>query len=130
LPGSGALRGRGSKLVVLLVLGVLVLSLVLPLVIESLIAERLQAALETSEKPDVEVSSSFPPEMLLGRIDEVQVTMAQPNASVVLLEGVRVYVPSLIAGNPEIEADKCSTNVDYKYITDQIQCQIVATIPY
>src|SRR5215210_558176 len=37
LPGSGALKGRGSKLVVLLVLVVLVLYLVLPLVIESLI---------------------------------------------------------------------------------------------
>src|ERR687894_501166 len=43
LPGSGPLRGRGSKLVVLLVLGVLVLYLVLPLVIESFIAGGVQA---------------------------------------------------------------------------------------
>ena len=125
MPGSGALRGRGSKLVVLLALGVLVLYLVLPLVIESLIAWRLQTSFGTPTKPDVEVSSNFPPMMLLGRIDRVQVTMAQPNASVDL-EGVRVSVPSLIAGNPSIEAENCLThNIYYKDVTvmyNQIQC--------
>jgi predicted nucleic acid-binding Zn ribbon protein len=45
LPGSGALRGRGRKVVVLLVLGVLILYLVLPLVMESLISGSL--AIET-----------------------------------------------------------------------------------
>src|SRR5215216_6226632 len=77
LPGSGALRGRGRKVVVLLVLGVLLLYLVLPLVMESLIAWRLQTEFDTSTKPDVEVSSKFPPMMLVGRIDRVQVTMDQ-----------------------------------------------------
>ena len=129
------MRGRGSKLVILLALGVLVLYLVLPLVVESLIAWRLQTELvRLAQQPDVEVSSievssSFPPMMLLGRIDRVQVTMAQrnepnePNASVDL-EGVRVYVPSLIAGNPSIEAEHCliHNNIDYKDVTDQIQC--------
>src|SRR5829696_3069819 len=57
--GSGALRGRGTKLLILLVLVVLFLYLVLPLVMESLIAWRLQTALEgtafeTPTKPDVE----------------------------------------------------------------------------
>jgi hypothetical protein len=114
--------------VVLLALGVLVLYLVLPLVIESLIAWRLQTELVRLREPDVEVSSSFPPMMLLGRIDRVQVTMAQPNEpnepnASVDLEGVRVYAPSLIAGNPSIEAENCLThNIDYKDVTDQIQC--------
>ena len=130
LPGSGALRGRGSKLAVLLVLGVLVLYLVPPLVIESLIAGQVQTALDTRTKPDVEVSSIFPPMMFLGRIDSVQVTLDQPslqgrplyNASADL-QGVSVSVPSLIAGNPSIEAENCSIPID-RY-TDQIQCQQV-----
>src|SRR5215212_550875 len=42
--GSGALRGRWRKLVVVLVVGALLLYLVLPLVMESLIAWRLPPA--------------------------------------------------------------------------------------
>jgi hypothetical protein len=117
--GSGALRGRGTKLVVLLVLGVLLLYLALPLVIESLIAWRLQAEFPTSTKPDVEVSSKFPPMMLVGRIDSVQVTMDQLSLQGTLynnaradLEGVSVSVPSLIAGNLEYEAEDCSLFID------------------
>jgi hypothetical protein len=113
--GSGALRGRGTKLVVLLVLGVLLLYLVLPLVIESLIAGSLQTEFDTSTKPDVEVSSKFPPMMLVGRIDSVQVTMDQLslqgrryNNARADLEGVSVSVPSLIAGNLEYETEGCS----------------------
>src|SRR5215210_2586681 len=81
--GSGALRGRGRKLLILLVLVVLFLYLVLPLVLESLIASSVQTALEGTTferptKPDVEVSSTyFPPKMLLGRIDRVEVTIDQ-----------------------------------------------------
>jgi hypothetical protein len=115
LPGSGALRGRGSKLVVLLALGVLVLYLVPPLVIESLIAGRVQTALETSKKPDVEVSSTFPPMMLLGRIGKVTVSSEQiilPEGDVAYdatatLRGVSVSVPSLIVGEPEYEIKSC-----------------------
>src|SRR5215217_2982689 len=113
--GSGALRGRGTKLVVLLVLGVLLLYLVLPIVIESLIAGSLQTEFDTSTKPDVEVSSKFPPMMLVGRIDRVQVTMDQLslqgrryNNARADLEGVSVSVPSLIAGNLEYETEGCS----------------------
>jgi hypothetical protein len=119
LTGSGALRGRGTKLVVLLVLGVLLLYLVLPLVIESLIAWRLQTEFDTSTKPDVEVSSKFPPMMLVGRIDSVQVTMDQLSLQGRLynnaradLEGVSVSVPSLIAGNLEYETEGCSLFID------------------
>jgi len=119
LPGSGALRGRGRKLVVLLVLVVLFLYLVLPLVIESLIAWRLQTALGTQTKPNVEVSSTFPPMMLLGRIDRVQVRMDQASLQGALLynaradlKGVSVSVPSLIEGNLAIETESCSLSVD------------------
>jgi hypothetical protein len=115
LTGSGALRGRGTKLVVLLVLAVLFFYLVLPLVIESLIAGSLQTEFDTSTKPDVEVSSKFPPMMLVGRIDSVQVTMDQLslqgrryNNARADLEGVSVSVPSLIAGNLEYETEGCS----------------------
>ena len=119
LPGSGALRGRGRKVVVLLVLGVLILYLVLPLVMESLIAWRLQTAFGTPTRPDVEVSSNFPPMMLLGRIDRVQVTMDQASLQGVPLynaraelKGVSVSVPSLIAGSLAIETESCSLRVD------------------
>ena len=114
MTGSGALRGCGTKLAVLLVLVVLFLYLVLPLVLESLIASKVQTALEGTAferptKPDVEVSSNFPPMMpmmLLGRIDRVEVTIDQNSRAVV--KGVRVSVPSLIAGNPAYETKSCS----------------------
>ena len=119
MPGSGALKGRGRKLVVLLVLVVLVLYLVLPLVIESLIAWRLQTAFGTPTKPEVEVSSNFPPMMFLGRFDSVQVRMDQASLQGVLLynasadlKGVSVSVPSLINGSLAIETESCSLSVD------------------
>ena len=119
MPGSGALKGRGRKLVVLLVLVVLVLYLVLPLVIESLIAWRLQTAFGTPTKPDVEVSSNFPPMMLLGRMDRVQVTMDQASLQGVAvynaqadLKDVKISVPSLLEGNPTIETQSCSLSTE------------------
>ena len=115
MPGSGALRGRGGRVVVLLVLGVLLLYLVLPLVMESLIAWRLQMAFGTPTKPNVEVSSNFPPELLLGRIDRIQVRMDQATLQGAALynaeadlKGVNVSVPSLLGGNPTIETQSCS----------------------
>ena len=119
MPGSGVLRGRGRKLLVLLVLGVLFLYLVLPLGIESLIAWRLQTAFGTPTKPNVEVSSNFPPMMLLGRFDSVQVRMDQASLQGVPLynvradlKGVSVSVPSLIDGNLAIETESCSLSVE------------------
>ena len=119
MPGSGALRGRGRKLVVLLVLVVLVLYLVLPLAMESLIAWRLQTALGTPRKPNVEVSSNFPPMMLLGRIDKVQVRMDQASLQGAAvynaqadLRGVKVSVPSLLEGTPTIETQSCSLSAE------------------
>jgi hypothetical protein len=112
---SGALRGRGRKLVVLLVLVALFLFLVLPVVLESLLAWRLQTAFGTPTKPDVQISSNFPPELLLGRIDRIQVRMEQANLQGVAvynaqadLKDVKVSVPSLLEGNPTIETQSCS----------------------
>jgi LmeA-like phospholipid-binding/zinc-ribbon domain len=117
--GSGALRGRGRKLAVVLVLVVLFSYLVLPLVIESLIASRLQTAFGTPTKPEVDVSSNFPPEMLLGHIDRIQVRMDQANLQGAALynaradlKGVNVSVPSLLEGNPTIETQSCSLSVE------------------
>src|SRR5918997_5674969 len=119
LPGSGALRGRGRKVVVLLILAALFFYLVLPLVIESLLAARLQTAFGTPTKPDVEVSSNFPPELLLGRIDRVQVRMDRASLQGVPLynaradlRGVSVSVPSLLEGSPTIETQSCSLSVE------------------
>src|SRR5215207_265411 len=119
LTGSGALRGRGRKLVVLLVLGVLLFYLVLPLVLESLIAWRLQTAFGTPTKPKVEVSSNFPPELLLGRIDRIQVRMDQATLQGAALynadadlKGVNVSVPSLLGGNLTIETQSCSLSAE------------------
>jgi hypothetical protein len=113
------LRGRWRKLVVLLVVVGLFLYLVLPLAIESVLAWRLQTAFGTPTKPDVEVSSNFPPELLLGRIDRVQVKMDQANLQGAALynaqadlRGVKVSVPSLLEGNPTIETQSCSLSAD------------------
>ena len=104
---------------VLLVLGVLFLYLVLPLVIESVLAGRLQTAFGTPTKPDVEISSNFPPELLLGRIDRIQVRMDQANLQGAALynaqadlKGVKVSVPSLLEGNPTIETQSCSLSAE------------------
>jgi len=117
--GSGALRGRGRKLAVLLVVGVLLLFLVLPLVVESLLAWRLQTTFGTPTKPDVEISSNFPPELLLGRIDRIQVKMDQASLQGAALynaqadlKGVKVSVPSLLGGNPTIETQSCSLSAE------------------
>jgi hypothetical protein len=119
LTGSGALRGCGTKLVVLLVLVVLFFYLVLPPVIESLIAGRVQTALDTPTK--VDVRSNFPPMMLLGRIDRVLVT-TDHNGELADLKRVSVSVPSLINGNPWIKAVSCSPpSIDQNIA--QLQCQ-------
>ena len=119
MTGSGALRGRGTKLVVLLVLVVLFLYLVLPPVIESLIAGMVQGALNTPTK--VHVSSGFPPMMLLGRIDRVLVT-TDHSGVLADLKRVSVSVPSLINGNPRINAVSCSPpSIDQNIA--QLQCQ-------
>jgi hypothetical protein len=113
------MRGLAKILVVLLVLGGLFSYLVLPGVIENQLAQRLQVAFGAPTKPIVEVSSSFPPEMLLGRIDRIQVRMDQASLQGIALynarmdlRGVKVSVPSLLEGNPTIETQSCSLSVE------------------
>src|ERR671911_243536 len=113
------MRRFATKLIVLLALGGLFSYLVLPGVVENQLAQRLQEAFGAPTKPDVEVSSSFPPELLLGRIDRIQVTMDQMNLQGVALynaradlRGVNVSVPSLLEGSPSIETESCSLIVE------------------
>lgn len=61
-------------LVVLPVLAGLFSYLVVPAAIEDQVARRLQEALGLPAEPDVEeVSSNFPPEMLLGNVDRIRI---------------------------------------------------------
>ena len=104
---------------IVLVLVGLLLYLVLPLAVESLLAWRLQSAFGTPTRPDVEISSTFPPMMLLGRIDRVQVTMDQASLQGAVLynakadlKDVSVSVPSLLEGSPTLETQSCSLSVE------------------
>jgi LmeA-like phospholipid-binding len=113
------LRGLVRKLVVLLILGGLFCYLLLPGLIENQLANKLQVAFGASTKPDVEVSSNFPPELLLGRIDRIQVSVDQGSLQGVALyntkmdlKGVNVSVPSLLQGTPIIESQSCSLSIE------------------
>jgi hypothetical protein len=113
------MRGFTKKLIAILVVGGLFSYLVLPGLIENQIAGRLQEAFGTPTKPEVEVSSSFPPELLLGRIDRIQVKMDQMSVQGFALynaradlRGVKVSVPSLLEGIPGIESMSCSLSVE------------------
>jgi hypothetical protein len=113
------MRSLTIKLAALIALGGIFSYLVLPGLIENQLADRLQGALGAPTKPDVQVSSSFPPEMLLGRIDRIQVRTDQISLQGVPLynaqadlKGVNVSVPSLLEGNPIIETQSCSLSVE------------------
>jgi hypothetical protein len=108
-------RGCVTKLVVPVILIGLLSYVVLPSLIEDQISRRLQELLGAPTKPQVEVSTSFPPEMLLGRIDRVEVRSDQMNLQGVAfydaradLRGVSVSLPSLLEGSPRIETRSCS----------------------
>lgn len=114
-----AVRGLARKLVVVLVLAGLFSYLILPALIEDQIARRLQTTFGAPTKPDVQVSSSFPPAMLLGHIDSVQVTMDQASLQGAILydaradlEGVEVSVPQLIQGDLTVQTESCSLRVE------------------
>ena len=113
------MKGLVTKLLVLLVLVGLFSYLVLPGVVEDQLAQRLQGSLGTPTQPEVEVSSNFPPEILLGRIDRVQVNTDQMSLQGVAfydarvdLRGVKVSVSSFIEGNPRIETQSCSLSAE------------------
>jgi len=104
-----------TTLVILLVLLGLLSYLVLPGLVEGQIARSLQASVGAPTKPEVAVYSSFPPEMLLGRIDRVRVSADQMSLQGVAfydaradLRGVTVSVPSLLEGSPRIATESCS----------------------
>jgi hypothetical protein len=112
--------GRSTRnLIVLLVFVGLFSYLILPGLIEGQIANKLQTSFGTPTKPDVEVSSNFPPLMLLGRIDEVEVTMDQANLQGAILYNTRadlrdleISVPQLVQGNLDVTTTSCSLNVE------------------
>ncbi len=109
------MRGCVTKLVVPLVLVGLLSYVVLPGLAEDQITRRLQESIGAPTKPEVEGSSNFPPEMLLGRIDRVRVRSDQMNLQGVAfydaradLKGLSVSLPSLLEGSPRIETRSCS----------------------
>lgn len=89
--------------------------LVLPGLIEDQIARRLQEQLGLATEPDVAVSSNFPPELLLGRIDRVRVSADEATLQGVSLGGARadltgveVSLPDLVQGQVTVQARDCS----------------------
>ena len=112
-------EGLVRKLVVVLVLVGLFCYLVLPGLVENQIANRLQVVFGASTKPEVEISSNFPPELLMGRIDRIQVSVDQGTMQGVALyntkmdlKGVNVSMPSLLQGAPIIESESCSLSIE------------------
>jgi hypothetical protein len=84
--------------------------LLLPGLVESRLAANLQQRYGLEKKPMVEVSSNFPPELLLGRIDRIEVQIDQLTREGILLRDLRidlkdvdVSVPSLLRGDLERE---------------------------
>ena len=95
--------------VLLLLAGIFVYAL-LPGVVENRISANLQERYGLEERPAVKVSSSFPPELLLGRIDRVEVGIDRMTRGGVALRDVRadledvdVSVRSLLEGDVERE---------------------------
>jgi hypothetical protein len=112
-------RSLTRNLIVLLVLVGLFCYLILPGLIENQLAQRLQTAFGAPTKPVVEVSSDFPPVMLLGHIDRVRVTMDQASLQGAILynaradlRGVEVSVPQLLQGNLAVATKSCSLSVE------------------
>ena len=86
-------------------LAVLFVYVLLPGIIESRLAASLRERYGLEEEPMVEVSSSFPPELLLGRMDRLEVRMdsfvregIQLRDVRVDLRGVDISVRSLLSG--------------------------------
>jgi hypothetical protein len=107
------------NLIVLLVLVGLFSYLILPGLIENQLAQRLQTAFGAPTKPVVEVSSGFPPVMLLGHIGRVRVAMDRAIVQGAVLynaradlRGVEVSVPQLLQGNLTVTTKSCSLSVE------------------
>lgn len=98
-----------GAVVLFLLAGVFVYAL-LPGLIEARIAANLQERYGLQEEPQVEVSSSFPPELLLGRIDGIEIrvdTFTKEGIQLrdlrINLRGVNASVSSLFRGDLERE---------------------------
>ena len=109
------MRGCVTKLVIPLILLGLFSYVVLPGLVEDQISRRLQESIGAPTGPEVEVSSNFPPEMLLGRIDRVRVRSDRMSLQGVAfydaranLGSVSVSLASLLEGSFRIEARSCS----------------------
>ena len=90
---------------VIFMLAVLFVYVLLPGIIESRLAASLRESYGLEEEPTVEVSSSFPPELLLGRVDGIEVRMdsfvregIRLRDARVDLRGVEVGVRGLLSG--------------------------------
>ena len=82
----------------------------LPGLIEDQLARRLQTAFGAPTKSLVSVSSTFPPAMLLGHIDQVRVMMDRASLQGAVLyntkadlKGVDVSVPQLLQGDHTVK---------------------------
>lgn len=102
----------GVGLLVLALLFGAFVYLLLPGLIGSRLAASLQESYGLDEPPNVEVTSGFPPELLLGRIDGIQVSIDRLQQEGVALQNVRVdlanvdvSVPGLLQGDFEREID-------------------------
>ena len=74
--------------------------LVLPGMIESRLAESLQESYGLQTEPEVEVSSDFPPELLLGRVDRIQVRADRIRREGLDLRNVRADLKGVDASVP------------------------------
>jgi hypothetical protein len=113
------MRGLARALVALSVLAGLFSYLALPAVIEDQLAQRLQEGFGLPAEPDVEVSSSFPPELLLGRVDRIEVGADRVSlqgfalgGARAELRGVNVSVAGLLRGDLRVEAQSCSLSAE------------------
>lgn len=104
--------------------------LVLPGLIEDRLAGNLRQGYGLDEEPSVEVSSGFPPELLLGRIDRIEVRIDRLTREGILLrdlqidlEAVDVSVSSLFSGDleREIRAGSLVAEVPEESINDYLR---------
>ena len=113
------MRGLLKLLVDFLVVAGLFSYLVLPGLVERQLAGLLQTQLGLVTKPEVEVSSDFAPEMLLGRVDRIEATTDGISQQGIIfsnvrvdLEGLQVSVPSLLRGDVQVESGSCSLTAE------------------
>ena len=114
------MRGLATALVALLVLAGLFSYLGLRVVIEDQPAQRLREGFGSPAEPAVEVSSSFPPELLLGRVERIEVGADQVSLqggfalgeARAELRGVNVSVAGLLLGDLRVETQSCSLSAE------------------